>query len=273
MRMRLIIWPVWICNIFQRYLIDGTILDLKKSYQTWNLCFYVLYNSSEIFLILGTGRDTVRNVYPRQVPVILVRLYWNFNFSQFGKRLNIRFHENTSSETRVFFLSGQAGRRIDRHDEAVAFRSLTNAPKKIHHHITYVVISVVQSRPMGRQSYVSQCKLTQFLSTECLWLSVNAYWSTHAHCITKSHSSNTFPNLRYSTHTSTLSAIRYFTRYTYLTCCGTGYGVSLPCRWITQCRFPHHHVTSCSHRSRDTSLPFALCHCTIHTSQNVCGTR
>jgi hypothetical protein len=90
-----------------------------------------------------------------------------------------------------FFLSGQTSRRIDRHDEGVTFRSLANAPKEVDHHITYVAISVVRSRPIGWQSYVSQCRLTRFLSTECLWLSVNAYWPTHAHCTTKSHSSNT----------------------------------------------------------------------------------
>jgi len=55
----------------------------------------------------------------------VMKLYFS---PEFEKHLNIKFHENAFSRARVF-LSGQAGGRTDRHDEAVAFRNLANAPK------------------------------------------------------------------------------------------------------------------------------------------------
>ena len=82
---------------------------------------YVLYNSSEIFLILGTERDMVRNVYWSPRPssrhscqtVMQLQTVMKLQLSrQFGKRFNIKFHANASSGARAFFI--RAGRRTDR---------------------------------------------------------------------------------------------------------------------------------------------------------------
>jgi hypothetical protein len=39
------LWPVWLCHIFPRYLINGTIFEKKKKLLNINACFNYLYNS------------------------------------------------------------------------------------------------------------------------------------------------------------------------------------------------------------------------------------
>ena len=78
MRMRHIVtWPAPLYNIFQHYLIKGTIFK-KKSYIAQNVCFDFLckFLTGTFPILRRIQRDTVTNVQTssRKVPVILVRL-------------------------------------------------------------------------------------------------------------------------------------------------------------------------------------------------------
>jgi hypothetical protein len=87
---------------------------------------------AEKFLILRKIQlDIIINaqISSRKVLVILVRLWWNPEFSRqiFEKYSNTKFHENPSSGSRV--LRGRTEGQTDMTKLIVAFRNFANAPK------------------------------------------------------------------------------------------------------------------------------------------------
>ena len=99
------LWPVRFYYIFLRYLIKGTTSGAGVGELSTIKCVFCLQGLAEIFLILRTERDMIKNVYGSlcKVPVILVRFQWNLNFSGqiFEKYSNSKFHENLSSGSGV----------------------------------------------------------------------------------------------------------------------------------------------------------------------------
>jgi hypothetical protein len=122
--------------IFPYYLINDTIFGGGgKLLNTKCVFWFSLQLLSEIFLILRkTGRDMIINVYRSscRVPVILVRIQWNWNFLNIFSR-----NPQISNFMKICPVGAQAlhaGGRADItwHDVTkllVAFRSFASAPK------------------------------------------------------------------------------------------------------------------------------------------------
>jgi hypothetical protein len=99
------LWPARFNNFFPHYLINGTIFE-KKLLNTKSVFWFSVQLLSETFLILRrTERDMITNVYRSscKVPVIVVRFWWNFEFSRqtFGKYLTIKFNKNPTIGNRL----------------------------------------------------------------------------------------------------------------------------------------------------------------------------
>jgi hypothetical protein len=92
-------------NIFRNYLIKGVIFGGKKVVQ--NVCFDFLYNLSKTFLILWRIQQDVVNVktYSRKVSLLFLSDFnktWIFSTDFYKqKSLNVKFHQNPSSRSRV----------------------------------------------------------------------------------------------------------------------------------------------------------------------------
>ena len=92
----------------------------------------------QTFLVLRiVRRDTINvNSYLSKVPVILVRLNYNFLDRVLTKSLDIKVHQNPSSGGRVVLMwtdgrtDGQTDRQTDMTKLIVAFHSFANASKK-----------------------------------------------------------------------------------------------------------------------------------------------
>jgi len=114
-------------SICPNYLINCAIFEKKNLLNTKCVFWFSLQLLSETFLIIRRNeRDMIVNVYRSacKVPVILVRLLWNFNFlDRFSKKSsNIKFHENPSSGSQVALWD----RQTDRHDERNSLGSVSS---------------------------------------------------------------------------------------------------------------------------------------------------
>jgi hypothetical protein len=111
------LWLLWHHRVFRHYVINGTVFGgEKKLLNTKCVFWFSAQLLSETFLILRrTWGDTVINVKRSscKVPVILVRFQWNLKSSRqiFQKRLNIKFHQNPSSGSRVVPCGRTDGRK------------------------------------------------------------------------------------------------------------------------------------------------------------------
>ena len=95
--------PVWLYNIFLRYLIKARSYKEITQHKMCVLIFCTIL--SEIFFILrGTERDNIIYVY-RSSCIYYCQILMKLEFSRqfFEKHPNINFHENTSSGSRVGF--------------------------------------------------------------------------------------------------------------------------------------------------------------------------
>jgi len=102
---------------FSHYLIHGTVVGRTL----WNIKCVVTFSTTFVqnVVILRRIQGDVINVYTSscKVPVILVRFQRNLYFlNKFSKKRNIKFHENSSSGSRVV-ACGQTHRQTDRHTD------------------------------------------------------------------------------------------------------------------------------------------------------------
>jgi hypothetical protein len=118
---------------FLRYIINGTIFRKRNIRQ--KMCFYFLYNLSELFLLLRRiQRDIITNVrtFSCKVPVILVVFKSYFNLLHiFSKNLHIsNFIKILPAEAEFF----DADRQTDRHGEvnSLFICNFANAPNDSH---------------------------------------------------------------------------------------------------------------------------------------------
>ena len=91
---------------------------------------------SETFLIIRTERDiNVRSSYVKYAIFLSdFNEIWIFSADFKKKCSNIKFHENSLSESKVFHVDGQTdrqtGRQADRHDKTKSLFTISaNAPK------------------------------------------------------------------------------------------------------------------------------------------------
>jgi hypothetical protein len=129
------LWPAWLCNVFPRYLIKGTVFE--RHVTEHKMCILIFSpNLAETFLILTRNeRDMMRNVRRSSytVAVINVRSYWHLNFlCRVSRNPQIsNFVKTLSSGSRVApcgHKGGQEDRQTDMTKRTVAFRNFTNAP-------------------------------------------------------------------------------------------------------------------------------------------------
>jgi hypothetical protein len=122
------LWLLWLHCIFPHYLINVTIFGERKVIER-KMCFDFLY----ICLNISHSKKNLARYCHKckkssgKVPVNFVGFWWIFNFlDRFSKKtLNIKFHENPSSGSRVIPCG-----RTDGHDEANSRLShFLNAPK------------------------------------------------------------------------------------------------------------------------------------------------
>jgi hypothetical protein len=111
-------WPDRLYRIFPHHLINGTICERKKSYWIQNACFDLLYKYSlKHFSFREELSELLSQMYIGlhiYYPVFLSDLKKiGFSLQIFEKHSNIKFHENTSSGSRVVSCG-----RTDSYDEA-----------------------------------------------------------------------------------------------------------------------------------------------------------
>jgi len=124
-------WSVRPYNIFEHYLINGTIFEKKNLLNIKYVFWFSVQILSETFLILRRNeRDIILNVHMSlcKVPVILVRFYWNLNFlHSFSKNIPISYVMKIRPvEAELFYADRWKEERTDRrtdgqtdrHDEA-----------------------------------------------------------------------------------------------------------------------------------------------------------
>ena len=75
------LWPIRLYSILPRYLINSSIFEKKKLFVVKYVLKFSVQLSCETFLFLRRT-DIIINVYwfSCKVPVIIVRLWWKFNF-------------------------------------------------------------------------------------------------------------------------------------------------------------------------------------------------
>jgi hypothetical protein len=131
------LWPVWLYHIFPHYLINGTIFG-EKILNIKCVFWFSVQLLSEIFLMIRRIQwDIIINVHRSscKVPLLLSDINETWVFSQiFEPYLNMKFHENLSSRSRVVPW-GWTDERADITKLIVAVYNFANAPKMVHRQV------------------------------------------------------------------------------------------------------------------------------------------
>ena len=126
--------PVWLYFNFPHFLITGTIFEKKNEHSICVLIFSTTFVWNISHSKKKWARYDQKYVYIGlhvKCPLFLSDFNetWTF-WTDFRKTLNIKFHENPFSGSRVVAYGQTDGRRDRIRNLIVAFLNFTNAPKK-----------------------------------------------------------------------------------------------------------------------------------------------